>query len=384
MPKPLRHYSEPPPPWTPDQARAIAEQVLGCQLDQSDCAPCPGRACHTLKNGRRDFRLFTTGQVPVLHCVHQSCSAIVAQTNKDFYRALFADSRAKYPNAQPQRRQKPNHPEIPHDARPFAPTILHSAQLTDIHITPAWLRERSPIDPATADPTAFLHTIFRPGETALIFTREYSQGDYAYQPETGWLRLGQQRNIPNTSAKPPTTAKNGVFFLNNPVDGQWHYDATQVERPWSRRRADAITTWRHMVIESDHADPRQWVNFLIQFPWPILALYTSGGKSIHALVRLDAATKEEWDFLCGRAKPLLSTMGADPKTLSASRLTRLPGCLREGKYIQQKREENGRTITTHIYEPYPKPRRQKLLYLAPNPSGPIADQPRYRNLNDQP
>ena len=81
----------------------------------------------------------------------------------------------------------------------------------------------------------------------------------------------------------------------------------------------------------------------------------SGKRSIHALVRVDAASKSDWDGRIGAIKPLLITLGADRGALSAVRLTRLP---------QAKRGE----------------RVQRLLYLNPAPDGaPII---RMRNVRD--
>lgn len=52
------------------------------------------------------------------------------------------------------------------------------------------------------------------------------------------------------------------------------------------------------------------------------------GKSIHALVRLDAASKVEWDSIRDKFKPIVVTLGADENALTAVRLTRLPGAMR--------------------------------------------------------
>ena len=82
-------------------------------------------------------------------------------------------------------------------------------------------------------------------------------------------------------------------------------------------------------------------------------MYTSGGRSVHALVRVDMASKANWDLLRDWMKPVLTRLGADKGVFSAVRLTRLPGCLRQG------REKEGK------YERYPEPRMQKLLFLNP-------------------
>ena len=98
----------------------------------------------------------------------------------------------------------------------------------------------------------------------------------------------------------------------------------------SRRSWQTVTAWRYMVLESDKANPEHWLAVLAQLPLPMSAIYTSGGKSIHALVRLDADGKAEWDEARDEMMPVLVTLGADRKALSAVRLTRLPCCERLG------------------------------------------------------
>ena len=79
-------------------------------------------------------------------------------------------------------------------------------------------------------------------------------------------------------------------------------------------------------------------------PLPIACICESGGRSIHALVKIEAASKGEWDAMVKKMKPVLVTLGADPGALSAVRLTRLPQARR------------GRRV-------------QRLLYLNPEPDG---------------
>ena len=98
------------------------------------------------------------------------------------------------------------------------------------------------------------------------------------------------------------------------------------------------------MLENDTADSRDWLACLAQLPLRIAAIYTSGGKSIHALVRLDAKSKADWDAQRDRIKPVVVILGADPGALTAVRLTRLPGTLRGD-------------------------RPQRLLYLNPEPDG---------------
>jgi hypothetical protein len=142
----------------------------------------------------------------------------------------------------------------------------------------------------------------------------------------------------------------GVWFLPQPVDGEFHPNPRHGGK-LSRRSEESVTAWRYVVLESDEAEPDDWLRCLIQLPLRIASVCESGGRSIHALVRLDAESKQDWDAKVRAIKPVLVTLGADPGALSAVRLTRLP---------QAKRGE----------------RVQWLLYLNPTPDGkPILQQP---------
>ena len=124
-----------------------------------------------------------------------------------------------------------------------------------------------------------------------------------------------------------------MWFLCQPVSGKWYPNPRNRDRETgtmklSRRSQEAVTAWRYLVLESDEAPEDLWLNFLAILPLPIAAIYTSGGKSIHALIRVFARSKEEWDGIKRVMVGVLTKLGADAGALSAVRLTRLPGCLR--------------------------------------------------------
>ena len=209
-----------------------------------------------------------------------------------------------------------------------------------------WLWERSPKRPETQNSYSFLMSVYRPGETVLGFDRMDSKTPVAIVQITepmdcrvpAALRAGGQHG-------------SGVWYLCNPVDGRWHPNPRTGNQ--SCRSEESITSWRYAVLESDAAPADQWLAFLVQLPVRISAIYTSGSRSIHALVRLDAASKHEWNSQIDPLKRPLKVLGADPGCLSGVRLTRLPGCRRPNK--------GG---------------FQRLLYLSPNPPpGPLIDLP---------
>jgi len=207
-----------------------------------------------------------------------------------------------------------------------------------------WLANRSSIDPATVSAGHFLAALYQPGEHVVVFTNDRSA--VIGKGITMW---------PET--EPPEAGPCGVWYLVQPVTGEYH--PTEDGEKMSCRSKEAVTSWRYMTIESDEAHPRLWLGAIAQLPLRIAAIYTSGGRSVHTLVRVDAATKGEWDDTKNKMVEGLVTIGADRKNMTAVRLSRLPGCTRYGK-----RDAEGR------YVQFPQPQRQKLLYL--NPSPPLA------------
>ena len=121
--------------------------------------------------------------------------------------------------------------------------------------------------------------------------------------------------------------------------------------------------WRYLVLESDRTNSADWLSAVAQMPLPIAAVYTSGGKSVHALVKVDAGSKAHWNEIARKLKPVLTILGADPKAMSAVRLSRLPCC-----------ERLGATDKYGVYQAYPSPHLQRLLYLNPAPdSTPVCE-----------
>lgn len=213
----------------------------------------------------------------------------------------------------------------------YCPAKLRQCASRVSGIDSGWLRRHSPVEVQGISSAQFLEALYQPGEQIVIFTDFQSQGQCIH-------RVGERSNSPLPAGGPE-----GVWFLSNPVDGRFHPNPRQ-ENKLSRRSEEAVTAWRYLVLESDVAEPAEWLSCLVQFPLRIVAVYTSGGKSIHALVRLDASSKQEWDQKKDAIKNAVVTLGADEHALTAVRLSRLPGTMR-GQRLQE------------------------LLYLAPDADG---------------
>ena len=65
---------------------------------------------------------------------------------------------------------------------------------------------------------------------------------------------------------------------------------------------------------------------------PVAALIASGGKSIHAWIRVDCTDRKEWkELVKGRLyRDVFIPLGADPACSNPSRKSRLPGVVRPG------------------------------------------------------
>jgi len=200
-----------------------------------------------------------------------------------------------------------------------------------------WFAARSYADPAVTSSEDFLALLYA-GEKVLIFNDSRSQGQALWPDEPL-----------------PTCGPEGMWYLANPVDGR-EYPNPRTGK-MSRRSEESVTRWKFALLESDEADSSLWLAALAKSTLPISAIYSSGGRSVHALIRVPGTgsgmsrlsgptSKEEWDAWARSMKAPLARLGADPKALTAVRLTRLP---------QQWRGESG------------KERLQKLLYVNPIP-----------------
>ncbi len=213
------------------------------------------------------------------------------------------------------------------------------------HVNTAWLADRSAIDPVGVSSCDFLSALYGGisefekllnssknsvahsapiSEKVLIFTNPKSQGQALWPDD-----------------KIPDRGPEGVWFLAQPVDGKF-YENPRAQKQ-SRRSEESVLSWRYLVLESDRTRAIDWLAALVQLPLCISAVYTSGGHSIHALVRVAAPSLHEWRNFARELVPILVRLGADQQVASSAvRLTRLPGCLRGDQL-------------------------QKLLYLNPDP-----------------
>ena len=209
----------------------------------------------------------------------------------------------------------------------FCPMVLRriAAKVPGVVDVVAFLSDRSPVAVNEQDSAGVLRWLYPAGsgEKVVIFSDMKSQGQLLWEADKAEL-ISNER-LP--------TGADGVWFLPQPVDGGYHANP-RLGGKMSRRSEEAVTSWRHLVVESDEADRDEWLRCMIQLPLRIVSICESGARSIHALVRVDAASKADWDAKVRVIKPVLVTLGADPGALTAVRLTRLPQAQR-GERVQR-------------------------------------------------
>lgn len=120
----------------------------------------------------------------------------------------------------------------------------------------------------------------------------------------------------------------------NPLDGQ---KRTSVSGEPTFRGNANVADFRYCLLEFDDEETKpieRQLAFFSAVDLPLVALVYSGGKSIHAWLRVrDIRTLEDWQEIVAHQtfERVFRPLGADPACKTASRLGRLPGALRHDK-----------------------------------------------------
>lgn len=114
----------------------------------------------------------------------------------------------------------------------------------------------------------------------------------------------------------------GVWIRFNPLDG------TGVKN-------SNVTEFRHALVESDDMSLSMQEAIIRKLELPVAALVYSGGKSVHAIVKIDAANYDEYrkrvDYLYAVCEK--NGLSVDKQNKNPSRLSRAPG-FRRGEHKQ--------------------------------------------------
>lgn len=130
-------------------------------------------------------------------------------------------------------------------------------------------------------------------------------------------------------------SKAGGWMRMNPTDGQGIADKN-------------ITHFRFVLLEFDNIPLDLQISLFAYLPLPIAAILTSGGKSVHAWVKVESNDLTGYKDDASMLLKMLLCFGLDDKNKNPSRLSRLVGVTR-----QIGNSEDG---------------RQRLIYLNPSPT----------------
>ena len=114
--------------------------------------------------------------------------------------------------------------------------------------------------------------------------------------------------------------KAGAWIRFNPFDGEGI-------------KNENVTDFRYALVECDDMSLENQYSLIKQMQLPVACLVHSGGKSLHAIVKINAISKEDYSektrFLYQTCEK--SGLKIDTKNKNPSRLSRMPGIERNGK-----------------------------------------------------
>lgn len=128
------------------------------------------------------------------------------------------------------------------------------------------------------------------------------------------LSIGSQSVSSETEEDPRS---GGAWIRFNPMNG------------YGAKNSD-VTSYRYTLIESDKMPVSKQIAMIKALELPVAALVYSGGKSVHAIVHIDADTLKEYQQRVKMMYEICTKNGFDVDTQNKnpSRLSRMPGAYR--------------------------------------------------------
>ncbi|WP_124098341.1 AAA family ATPase [Ruminococcus sp. Marseille-P6503] len=177
----------------------------------------------------------------------------------------------------------------------------------------------------------YLETLFEAGENVGYVTETWSSekdGKVKYQPTKGACdrTAGELISLLNGCGgdigavigdyKPEA----GAWIRFNPLDGKGV-------------KNENVTDYRYALVESDNMPLEQQNAVIRELELPVAALVYSGGKSIHAIVKIDAPDYDEYRKRVEYLYKVCKANGfeIDKQNRNPSRLSRMPGVERNGR-----------------------------------------------------
>ncbi len=171
-----------------------------------------------------------------------------------------------------------------------------------------------PLEDWRFDSLMFLAGMYFSGEQINIVT-EFSTSEGKANPK-GYGRTLERDELMRAIRDAGTPQSDaGAWIRMNPTDGKGITDAN-------------ITAFRFALLECDYLPLSLQIPLFSRLPLPINAILTSGGKSLHAWVRINAPDQASYRSKVGQMFALLERFGIDQSNKNPSRLSRLAGAQR--------------------------------------------------------
>jgi len=115
-------------------------------------------------------------------------------------------------------------------------------------------------------------------------------------------------------------SEGGAMIRFNPLDGEGESDAN-------------VTKFRYCLVESDKDSIEKQYGLYKAMNLPIKVLVNSGNKSLHAIIRVDAESAQQYRDRVNKIYDFCKRSGlqVDEQDKNASRYSRMPGITRNGK-----------------------------------------------------
>ena len=189
-----------------------------------------------------------------------------------------------------------------------------------------------PVEPArknTEDLILYIQTLFEPGDYVGYVTNDaWQTDDGKWVPSKGVYYRTAEELITSLHRYPDDLG--ATIGDWKPEAGGWiRFNALDGEGV----RNENVTSFKFALVESDSMPIDEQIAMYRKLELPIAALVHSGHKSVHAIVRVDADSFDEYrkrvtflyDFLASRG------VKVDTQNRNPSRLSRMPGVTRNGQ-----------------------------------------------------
>lgn len=198
-----------------------------------------------------------------------------------------------------------------------------------------WVEGKEVMEPEHWDPTheivRYLETLFEAGENVGYVTQSWEKID-----EKGTRWLPSRGSWDRTSGQLIEALNKcdgdigAVFGDYNPNAGAWIRF-----NPMDGKgcKNENVTDFRYALVESDDMELEKQNALIRELELPVAALVFSGKKSLHAIVRVEASDLKEYknrvEYLYSICKK--NGLKLDTQNKNPSRLSRMPGIMRNGK-----------------------------------------------------